>query len=340
MSPLIQSNRRWLWKEPQKGVLLRAPKAEFRRHSFVTIGFMMELKHDGSSSRRKSVMGQNCDIWPVSCSAPEKLWLREASDGFKTCCSKSSSRMPGFEGVTLSKWCQKKQKHSLIHSAFKNLRSWDPIPSLYGKQKGRKVEAVTCFIFLGSKMTADSDCGQEIKRCFLLRIKAMRKPRQWIKNQWHQFTIKGSYSERYDFSHSHVRMWELYHKEGWTPKNWCFWTVVLDKTLESPLDCKEIKPVNPKGNQHWIFIGRTDAEAEALILWLPDGQWADSLEKTLMLGKIEGKRRRRWQRMRWLDSITDSIEMNLSKLQETLEDRGDGRAAAHGVTKSWTRLSD
>ena len=272
MSPLIQSNRRWLWKEPQKGVLLRAPKAEFRRHSFVTIGFMMELKRDGSSSRRKSVMGQNCNIWPVSCSAPEKLWLREASDGFKTCCSKSSSRMPGFEGVTLSKWCQKKQKHSLIHSAFKNLRSWDPIPSLYGKQKGRKVEAVTCFIFLGSKMTADSDCGQEIKRCFLLRIKAMRKPRQWIKNQWHQFTIKGSYSERYDFSHSHVRMWELYHKEGWTPKNWCFWTVVLDKTLESPLDCKEIKPVNPKGNQHWIFIGRTDAEAEAPILWPPDAE--------------------------------------------------------------------
>ena len=136
MSLLIQPNQRWLWKEPPKGALLRASKAEFRRHSFVTIGFMMELKCDSSSSKRKSVMGQNCDIWPVPCSAPEKLWLRE--DGFKTCCSKSSSRMPGFEGVTLFKWCQKKQKHSLIHSAFKKLRSWDPIPSLYGKQKGEK----------------------------------------------------------------------------------------------------------------------------------------------------------------------------------------------------------
>ena len=138
--------------------------------------------------------------------------------------------------------------------AFCSITSW--------QQEEGKVEMVIDFTFLGSKMTADSDCGQEIKRCLLLGIKAMRKPRQWIKNQWHQFTIKGSYSECYDFSRSHVWMWELYHKEGWTPKNWCFWTVVLDKTLESPLDCKEIKPVNAKGNQHWIFIGRTDAEAE------------------------------------------------------------------------------
>ena len=104
-------------------------------------------------------------------------------------------------------------------------------------------------------------------------------------------------------------MWELDHKEGWAPKNWCFWAVVLEKTLESPLDCKEIKPVHPKGNQSWIFIGRTDAEVEAAILWPPDAK-TDSLEKTLMLGKFEGRSRGR-QRIRWLDGITDSIYMSL-----------------------------
>ena len=95
-------------------------------------------------------------------------------------------------------------------------------------------------------------------------------------------------------------MWELDHKEGWAPKNGCFWTVVLEKTLESPLDCKEINPVNPKGNQSWIFIGRTDAEAEASIfghlMWR-----SGSLEKILMLGKTEGRRRRGWQWLRWID---------------------------------------
>ena len=93
------------------------------------------------------------------------------------------------------------------------------------------------------------------------------KPRQCINNQRHHFTDKGLYSQSYGFSSSHVWMWELDHKEGWEPKNWCFWTVVLEKTLESSLDSKEIKSVNPKGNQSWIFIGRTDAEAEAPIFW-------------------------------------------------------------------------
>ena len=98
------------------------------------------------------------------------------------------------------------------------------------------------------------------------------------------------------FSSSHLWMWELDHKEGWTQKNWCFQTVVPEKTLESPLDCKEIKPVNPKGNQSWLFIGKTDAEAEAPILWPPDTKsWL--VGKTLMLGKIEGRRRREGQRM-------------------------------------------
>ena len=134
-------------------------------------------------------------------------------------------------------------------------------------------------------------------------------------------------------------MWELDHKEGWAPKNWCFQTVVLVKTLESPLDSKEIKPVNPKGNQTWIFIRRTDAETEAPKFWTPHAK-SQLLGKTLMLGKIEGRNRRGWQRIRWLDSITDSMNMNLRKLQETGKDRRVWCAIVHGAAKSLTWLSD
>ena len=120
-------------------------------------------------------------------------------------------------------------------------------------------------IFLGSKVTAYGDYSHEIKRCLLLG----RKPRQHIQKQRHYFVNKGP-SQSYGFSSSHVWMWELDYKESWAPKNWCFWAVVLEKILESPLDSKEIKPVHPKGNQSWIFIWRTNVEAETLILWPPD----------------------------------------------------------------------
>ena len=168
---------------------------------------------------------------------------------------------------------------------------------------GEIMETVTVFIFLGSKIAADGDCSHEIKRCLLLGKKSYDKPRQHIKKQRYYFVDKGPSSQSHGFSSSHVWMWELDYKESWALSNWCFWPVVLEKTLEAPLDCKEIKPVNPKGNQSWIL--------EGLMLKLKLRyfghlmQRPDSLGKTLMLGKIEGTREgdcRGWDG--WMASLT------------------------------------
>ena len=147
--------------------------------------------------------------------------------------------------------------------------------------EGETVETVTHFILGGSKITADGDCSHEIKRRLLLGRKVMtnldsilkrRDKKNKNKKQRHYFANKSPSIQGYGFSSGRVWMWELNCEEIWVPKNWCFWTVVLDKTLESPFDCKGTQPVHPKGNQSWVFIERTDAEAETPILWPPDGK--------------------------------------------------------------------
>ena len=202
---------------------------------------------------------------------------------------------------------------------------------------GDTTKTVTDFIFGGSKITADGDCSHQIKMLASWK-KSYDQPRQDIKKQRHYFTLKSPYSQSYGFSCSRVWMWELDYKESWVPKNGCFWTVVLEETFESLLDFKEIKPVNPKGNQSWIFIGSTDAEAEAPIFWPPDSKnWLSGEDPDV--GKD-------WRQE---EEGTTDHEMvgrhhwheghDLSKVWEFVMERKGWHAAIHGVTKTQTWLS-
>ena len=198
-------------------------------------------------------------------------------------------------------------------------------PITSGQTDGEKVETVTDSIFLGSKITADGDWSHEIKRHLLLGRKVMTNLDRVLKSR----DITLPYNQSYGFSSSHARMWGLEHKEGWALKNWCFWIVVLGKTRDSPLDCKEIKPVSPKGILQWIFTGRTDVEAEDPILWPPD-------VKSWLIG-IDSDARKDWGQEEKGTTEDERVGwhywLNGHEFGQTLGD-SEILSAVHAVTKS------
>ena len=181
----------------------------------------------------------------------------------------------------------------------------------------------------------------EIKRCLLLGRKIMTSLDSILKSRDIILPTKVHLVKAMVFPvvMYGCESWTI--RKTWMLKNWCFWTVISKKTLESSLNCKDIQPVSPKINQSWIFIGRSDTEAQSPILWPPNGKnWYFSLEKFLLVGKIEGRRRRERQRVRWLDSITDSMDITFCSPEELVMDREVWCAAVHSVANSWTWLSE
>ena len=165
----------------------------------------------------------------------------------------------------------------------------------------------------------------------IIKLRLLKwKKLPYIENRRYYSANKDPYSQGYGLPSGHIRLWELDRKEGGTPKNWCLWTVVLEKTPESPLDSKEIKPVDLKRDQLWLFTGRTDAEAETPVFWSSDMK-RRLIGKVPDAGKDGGQKEKRCQRMRWQDSIADAVNVNLGKLREMVRDREAWRAAVHGV---------
>ena len=181
-----------------------------------------------------------------------------------------------FDSYLRASWWEEREKAGLEFNTRKT-KITASIPITLWQIEGEKVETVTGFIFLGSKITADGDCGHEIKRRFLLGRKVMINLNSILKGRYIPLLTKVHRVKAMVFPVVKYRCWELVHKEDWAQKNWYFWDVVLEKTVESPLDCKEVKPISPKGNQPWIFTGGTDAAAP--IIWPPD-------MKSWLFGKV------------------------------------------------------
>ena len=195
-------------------------------------------------------------------------------------------------------------------------RSWHLVPTLHGKSMGKQWKQWLYFSWAPKSLQMVTAAIKLKDACSL--EESYDQPRQHIKKQRHYLANKGLYGQGYGFTSSHVWMWEWDHKEGWV--NWCFWIVMLEKALESSLDYNEFQPVNPKGNQSWIFIGKTDAEAEALILWPPDvKRWL--IGKDPDAGKDWGQQEKAVTEDKMAGWHINSTDMSLTKLQEMVKDR-------------------